>query len=1323
MKISHDPSFSYIYQIQYPEREIIKQNEDGSILFYDKKLCMIMRTMNNIERLIGEKNYIISQTCEANTATENSDIIEKDDIPHNIEDFTYRKANILYVVGFEKPNLESFTFGQKLAKRYDASYVSLDLFSKLGYKKAFSDVEVVGKYHQNLIWEYIEKERKSKTFFKGIDPKKNEQVFIEENAKLIRWLKNKHQRMIIEGLILVPVFQKYPELARDQAFLFKGVAGEEPKGGRPSFGDVYRVLFTVYRLYRWYKLYKFILGGSDEETPKEENKEEPKQDELKVAGGENSEMNTITENLLMQEPNVEYRFDMWLEGRCNLLFVTGLSGSGKSTYARALAKKYNCNHVEIDKFGDEVKAKHPEIRQLPQPERFTEIVKYAIEKFQSQRTVIEGAQIAYIDPEIVKPYACIILTTSALISTYRAVRRSFVDTKREAYWAGTDNPVLLFLHALFISAPKLIKWNLKQYSDMEKYKQNFTTEHFVTQPLSESSYLGVELEGVIETNNRYSTRTNIFFSEKDIYCNMDRFKKGEVNIVFVTGFSGSGKSTLARRFAVNTESIYVELDAFIYRGMKRPFTKEWCYENRAEILWMYIEEKKKPLDFMTKYKRSEEPGVMKEVYEYVKWLETKPTYPGKYIIEGVDVTRLVPMDPEWYKYPIIFKGTSAFTSAIRKIRRDGTGINSFSTAIDFIKEMIGWYNDMGAQQDGLRANVIFGDPKQHFEMDDSWVKENTIPVGMSSVLEASNSSKGHLIPVDYSNYNVPGTRVMCLNTHVLNTLYASVPIVGAISIVSILAGVSPLGFLAAFSGISAYSLADQIFAVDFFSITKDMEITKDLQGYPVVAINDGVVVDVMDGLRNTMSEEERATLKYGNYIVLEHENGKFYSLYAHLEKGSIRAKKGDMIKRGMYLGRVGHSGNSDANQPHLHFEMLYTNIMGKNKFSLLLDFPKMRNGFAPYKCTKVPFTQVAKIWIPNGNLDGVKQAFVKPMGIDRSGELNGACFLTEPTEVLESYQPTYEAAKYLNKKITFSDVQKKMYFIADTKGINHSVYEIDGEKYRVRVETIVRRKIKGQDTVFFEKRDEVSHYGSTYKIPGGSTEPKLTMAQQAEAECNEEILVNVKNVHYTGKYYIVKYDEKTIPEWHKKILWPMGCKYVGAITFVFSADYAGPYRKEVAKEDRDSLVKKGDWYPIEDFEARAIKFHKGINLKISNESMTHFITESSPGYVEPETIFDEPETFSYGADEAILELQNFVDRNGDPDCKFKILKIGISTCIGTVYVPKDGIINAIRFCRKATNSSNRFSYYIAGRTDNDCELLLHFNPKKKTSVDDDFSMI
>lgn len=172
------------------------------------------------------------------------------------------------------------------------------------------------------------------------------------------------------------------------------------------------------------------------------------------------------EAMLRDKKNLEYRFDQWVNGQISLLFITGFSGSGKTTLAEQLSRKYHCKLISVDTYGSEVKRRHPELNELPKVDRQRAVVNYIIEEFKDKRTIIEGAQIAHCDPELIKSYACIFMGTSFATSTARLWRRGFVDTERESYWAGTKNPVLLFLHALFKSGPKNTYANLKFHSAM-----------------------------------------------------------------------------------------------------------------------------------------------------------------------------------------------------------------------------------------------------------------------------------------------------------------------------------------------------------------------------------------------------------------------------------------------------------------------------------------------------------------------------------------------------------------------------------------------------------------------------------------------------------------------------------------------------------------------------------------------------------------------------------------------------------------------------------------------------------------------------------------
>jgi murein DD-endopeptidase MepM/ murein hydrolase activator NlpD len=56
----------------------------------------------------------------------------------------------------------------------------------------------------------------------------------------------------------------------------------------------------------------------------------------------------------------------------------------------------------------------------------------------------------------------------------------------------------------------------------------------------------------------------------------------------------------------------------------------------------------------------------------------------------------------------------------------------------------------------------------------------------------------------------------------------------------------------------------------------------------------------------------------GNVVAIDHGNGEF-SVLCHMQRGSVRVKKGDRVKRGDILGNLGASGN--VNGPHVHMQL------------------------------------------------------------------------------------------------------------------------------------------------------------------------------------------------------------------------------------------------------------------------------------------------------------------------------------------------------------------------------------------------------------------
>lgn len=81
------------------------------------------------------------------------------------------------------------------------------------------------------------------------------------------------------------------------------------------------------------------------------------------------------------------------------------------------------------------------------------------------------------------------------------------------------------------------------------------------------------------------------------------------------------------------------------------------------------------------------------------------------------------------------------------------------------------------------------------------------------------------------------------------------------------------------------------------------------------------LVDSIIAVKNSLFFNERKD-KFskiaGNYIVMKYIDG--YAAFAHLQKNSINISVNEKVKKGDFLGKVGHSGNSTS--PHLHFQLM-----------------------------------------------------------------------------------------------------------------------------------------------------------------------------------------------------------------------------------------------------------------------------------------------------------------------------------------------------------------------------------------------------------------
>lgn len=84
-----------------------------------------------------------------------------------------------------------------------------------------------------------------------------------------------------------------------------------------------------------------------------------------------------------------------------------------------------------------------------------------------------------------------------------------------------------------------------------------------------------------------------------------------------------------------------------------------------------------------------------------------------------------------------------------------------------------------------------------------------------------------------------------------------------------------------------------------------------------------------------MALNRKGDKEYGGFVVLQHdmEGGCFYTLYGHLDPGSIQAHKvGDALQKGSLIGKLGTAENNGHWAPHLHFQIIIDLLEYKDDF-------------------------------------------------------------------------------------------------------------------------------------------------------------------------------------------------------------------------------------------------------------------------------------------------------------------------------------------------------------------------------------------------------
>lgn len=168
------------------------------------------------------------------------------------------------------------------------------------------------------------------------------------------------------------------------------------------------------------------------------------------------------------------------------------------------------------------------------------------------------------------------------------------------------------------------------------------------------------------------------------------------------------------------------------------------------------------------------------------------------------------------------------------------------------------------------------------------------------------------------------------------------------------------------------------------------------------------------------------------------------------------------------------------------------------------------------------------------------------------------------------------------------------------KGVWDAIRVINGKNYRERAEVLIFRK-NYTEILLCNKNDRV-------RVPGGGSEPHLTLMQTAVKEAQEEVRITPTNLRYVGGYTRI-YPPKDLTVLNIDL--SDRPKYVGAITHLFIGEYYSEYSGYIAPVDRDEkMYKSRKWYKVKDvFNKLQPEWQDAIKMMREN---INTMTESVP---------------------------------------------------------------------------------------------------------------
>jgi adenylate kinase family enzyme len=144
----------------------------------------------------------------------------------------------------------------------------------------------------------------------------------------------------------------------------------------------------------------------------------------------------VCESIIFNKKDLYYKFDEWVNGKNNMLLITGISRSGKTTLGKKLAKKYNCGYASMDDIDKDITKKYDDIRKKYDDPKQSELArnmfrKYAINFIKTHsntKFIWEGVQAIYwLDNKEIANHSVIMMGTSELKAMYNGAKFAIKD--------------------------------------------------------------------------------------------------------------------------------------------------------------------------------------------------------------------------------------------------------------------------------------------------------------------------------------------------------------------------------------------------------------------------------------------------------------------------------------------------------------------------------------------------------------------------------------------------------------------------------------------------------------------------------------------------------------------------------------------------------------------------------------------------------------------------------------------------------------------------------------------------------------------------------